>query len=155
MLSYDVFTVAFLRKISGLSISDFLDTPEQDRERVIDGYMKSALAAFRKNCRVDLYSTADDEARMFYVELPPWEADEIADVVSEGMVALYAQSILYNRELMENVLGTKDFSFFSPAQLLQRVGEVYERARGDFKQKICDYSYNHMNLRKFHQHGKP
>lgn len=149
MVSYDIFAKEFLSKITEYS---FLSMPEKDRESLIDGYMKSALAEFRKICRVDLFTTADDEARAFNVDLPQWELDELSDIVSEGMVVRWMKSYLYRQEILENVLGTKDFSYFSPAELLRRVGDAYERAQKEYTQKMREYSYNHADLTKLHLH---
>ena len=49
-VSYDVFTGAFLSKISEY---EFIQLEEDHRTELIDGYMKRAIAAFRKNCLYD------------------------------------------------------------------------------------------------------
>ena len=146
-ISYDVFTAAFLGKISEF---DLLALAEPMRTEVVDGYLHRALTAFRKNCRVDLFSTRDDEARCFDVEVSPADLDELADILSEGMVVQWLKPFVYQQELLQNVLNTRDYSQYSPAELLMRVGNAYAKAQRDYTQMIREYSYNHGNLSNLH-----
>lgn len=144
---YDLFTGAFLAKISEF---DFMQLDETDRVATVDGYMKRALIAFRKNCKYDLFTTGDDTVRVFSVDIPESDIDEIADIVSEGMLVQWLKPFVYKQELLENVLNTKDFTTYSPAELLMRVGNAYSKAQKDYAQKIREYSFNHGDLSSLH-----
>lgn len=144
---YDLFAGAFLSKISEF---DFIQLDEKDREVIVDGYMKRALGAFRKNCKYDLFTTGDDTARVYAVDIPDEDIDEIADIVSEGMLVQWLKPFVYKQELLENVLNTKDYSTYSPAELLMRVGNAYNKAQKDYTQKIREYSFNHGDLSNLH-----
>lgn len=144
---YDLFTGAFLAKISEF---DFMQLDETDRVATVDGYMKRALSAFRKNCKYDLFTTGDDTVRVFSVDIPESDIDEIADIVSEGMLVQWLKPFVYKQELLENVLNTKDFTTYSPAELLMRVGNAYSKAQKDYAQKIREYSFNHGDLSSLH-----
>lgn len=144
---YDLFTGAFLSKISEF---DFIQLVEEDRTAIVDGYMKRALSAFRKNCKHDLFTTGDDTARVFAVDIPEADIDELADIVSEGMLVQWLKPFVYKQELLENVLNTKDFTTYSPAELLMRVGNAYSKVQKDYTQKIREYSFNHGDLTDLH-----
>ena len=58
---YDVFTDAFLSKITEY---DFVNMRDFERNGLIDGYMKRAIASFRKICKYDLSTTGDDIIRI-------------------------------------------------------------------------------------------
>lgn len=146
-LSYDIFSDAFLGKVSEYN---FLLLSEFDKTEIVDGFMKRALAAFRKNCKYDLFTTADDENRIFNVVVPDEDAIELADIVSDGMVVQWLKPYVYRQELLENILNTKDFTTYSPAELLLRVGNAYAKAQADYKNAIREYSYNHGDLTKLH-----
>lgn len=146
-LSYDVFSEAFLAKISEY---DFMDMTNEIAQDVIDGYMKAALAAFRKNCRYDLFTTADDEGRCFAANVADEDVEELADIVSEGMVMQWMKPYLYRQENLENLLSTRDFSIYSPANLLLRIGEAHKQVKKDYTQMIREYSYNHGDLSALH-----
>ena len=144
---YDVFAGAFLAKISEYS---FLSLAEEDRTEMVDGFMKRALSAFRKNCKYDLFTTGNDEIRTFSVDIPDADLTEIADIVSEGMVSQWLKPYVNKQENLENVLNTKDFSTYSPAELLMRVGNAYAKVQKDYTNMIREYSYNHGDLSDLH-----
>lgn len=144
---YDVFAGAFLAKISEYS---FLSLTEEDRTEMVDGFMKRALSAFRKNCKYDLFTTGDDNTRTFSVDIPEADLTEISDIVSEGMVSQWLKPYVNKQENLENVLNTKDFSTYSPAELLLRVGNAYAKVQKDYTNMIREYSYNHGDLSDLH-----
>jgi len=146
-LSYDVFTEAFIAKVTEY---DFIRLSEDDRQIIIDGYLKRALTAFKKNCLYDLFTTADDDKREFNVDISGDDLDEIVDIVSEGMLIQWMKPLVYRQENLENLLNTKDFTVYSPAELLLRIGNAYTKVQKDYLQLIREYSYNHGALTELH-----
>lgn len=146
-IPYDLFTEAFLAKITEY---DLLSLDEPTRGAIVDGFMKRALVPFRKNCKYDLFGTQDDDARAFSVEIPEADLYEILDIISEGMIVQWLKPYVYKQELLENVLNTKDFSTFSPAELLLRVSDTYAKSQKDYTNMIREYSYNHGDLTDLH-----
>ena len=146
-IPYDSLLGAFLSKISEY---DFISLPEEDRNAIVDGYMKRAVKKKKKNCKYDLSSNADDESREFAVDIPETDADELIDIISEGMVVQWLKPYVYKQELLENTLNTRDFTTYSPAELLHRVGEAYKKAQRDYTQAIREYSYNNGKLSDLH-----
>lgn len=146
-LQYDVFTGAFLAKVNEY---DFVQMEISDRTDIVDGYLKRAVSEFRKNCKYDLFSTADDSAREFNVEVAQSDLDELVDIISEGMLMQWMKPFVYRQENLENVLNTRDFTSYSPAELLLRIGNAYAGVRKDYTQMIREYSYNHGDLTGLH-----
>lgn len=146
-VSYDVFSGAFLNKVSEFEL---IQLDDNNRTEAVDGYMKRAISAFRQNCKQDLFRTGDDERRVFNVEISNDDLDELVDIISEGMVVQWLKPYVYQQELMQNVLNTKDFTQYSPAELLLRVGNAYAKAQHDYTQMIREYSYNHGDLSDLH-----
>ena len=146
-VSYDVFTDAFLSKISEF---DFIGMGDQESADIIDGYMKRAISEFRKICKYDFSTTANDLLREFLVSVPDDEIDEIANIISEGMVVQWMKPFVYKQEGLENVLNTRDFTTYSPAELLMRIGDAYKKAQADFTNDMREYSYNHGDLKSLH-----
>ena len=134
---YDVFTDAFLSKITEY---DFVNMRDFERNGLIDGYI----------CKYDLSTTGDDIIREFDVNIPDEDLDEIADIVSEGMLVQWMKPYTYKQESLESVLNTKDFTTYSPAELLMRIGNAYAAARKDFTNMMREYSYNHGDLTDLH-----
>ena len=145
-ISYDIIANAFLSKITEF---EFLNIPEEDRTSIIDGYMKRAVVEFKNVCTYDL-SSSDDTLRLFTVDVNDEDVDEIVDILSEGMVVQWLKPYVYKQENLENVLNTADFSTYSPAELLYRIGNAFKQAKTDYTQMIREYSYNHGDLSDLH-----
>jgi hypothetical protein len=144
---YDIFIGEFLEKITEY---DFIQFDEEDRTAKVDGYMKRAFSAFRRNCKYDFFTTGDDENRVFDVEIADEDLAEIADIVSEGMVVQWLKPYLNKQDILENVMTTSDFKEYSPAELLRRIGSAHKQALKDYKQMIREYSFNHGDLSDLH-----
>lgn len=146
-IPYDAFTSAFLSKITEY---EFLSIPDENRSAIIDGYMKRAITSFNKICVFDFTGAADDGNREFNLDVPDEDMDEILEVVSEGMVVQWLKPYLYKQELLESVLNTRDFTTYSPAEMLARVGNAYQNAQRDYTQMVREYSFNHNDLTELH-----
>lgn len=146
-IPYDAFTGAFLSKISEF---EFLKLEDNNRTEIVDTYRKRAVTAFRKNCRVDLFTTGDDALREYQVDVSDADAEELIDIISEGMLVQWLKPYVYQQELLQNVMNTRDYSLYSPAELLMRVGNAYAKAQRDYVQMIREYSYNHGDLTDLH-----
>ena len=146
-IPYDYFTGAFLNKISEFEL---LQLEGNIRTEMIDSYMKRAISAFKKNCKVDLFTTGDDVERVFNVEVSDDDIDELVDIISEGMVVQWLKPYVYQADLLRNLMNTRDYTLYSPAELLLRVGNQHKIAQKDFTQMIREYSYNHGDLSDLH-----
>lgn len=145
-VSYDSIIAVFLSKITEF---DLLSLVEEDRNYILDGYLTRAAASFNKVCEYDL-SLRDEELREFTDDFEESDIDEIADILSEGMLVGWLKPYVYRQELLENVLNTNDFTTYSPAELLLRVGNAYSKAQKDYTQEIREYSFNHGDLTELH-----
>ena len=144
---YDLFTGAFLSKITEF---DILQLVEEDQTAIVDGFMHRALNNFKHMCKYDFITTRDDDNRIFDVEVSGKDLDEIVDIISEGMVVQWLKPYLYKQTLLRNVLNTRDFTVYSPAELLKQVRATYEKSQKDFTQMMREYSFNHGNLGSYH-----
>lgn len=145
-ISYDDVIGIFLSKITEFEL---LNLVEEDRNYLLDGFLTRAAVSFGKVCDYDL-SLKDDEEREFTVEFEESDKDEICDILSEGMLVQWLKPYVYKQELLENVLNTNDFTTYSPAELLLRVGNAYQKAQKDYTQMIREYSFNHGDLTELH-----
>ena len=146
-IPYDTFVGAFLNKISEFEL---LQLDDNNRTEIVDGYLIRAVTAFRKNCKYDLFTTHDDASREFLVDIPSEDLDELVEIISEGMLVQWLKPYVYQQELLQNVLNTRDFTQYSPAELLMRVGNAYKDAKASYTQMIREYSYNHADLSELH-----
>ena len=150
VVSYDEFAGAFLSKITDYDLNMLTSVDEQS---VVDGYMRRALSntTFKKVCDIKFMDISDDKTRTFNV--PDSDAeymDEIIDIVSEGMLEQWLKPYVYQQDLLRNVLNTRDYTMFSPAELVMRVGNAYKDAHKNYLNLIREYSYNHGDLSDLH-----
>lgn len=146
-ISYDAFTGAFLSKISEF---EFINLSDDNKQSIVDGFFNRAITAFKKNCKYDLSSAKNDEDRIIDLDFSDEDVEELVDIISEGMVVQWLKPYVYQQELLQNLLNTNDFTTYSPAELLLRVGNAYTKAQKDYTQMIREYSYNHNDLGELH-----
>lgn len=145
-VSYDIFTEAFLAKVTEYR---FCRLPERNRTAIVDGYMKRACAQFCEVCKH--IGDGDDEKReMELGDVTQQELDEIVEIVSEGMLVQWMKPYTYKQENLENMLNNADFTSYSPAELLNRVVAAYKMCKRDFIVKVREYSYRHGDLTDLH-----
>lgn len=148
-IAYDDFTSAFLSKMTDLELLHISD--EATRSEIVDGYMNRACSQFRDICLYNLgRSNRDDEAREFIDPILEDDVDEIVDIVSEGMVVQWLKPYAFRAENLQNVINTNDYRAYSPSELLNRIQALHTGTEKSFKQKMCDYSYNHGDLTAWH-----
>lgn len=146
MLTCDHIIAAFLSKITEFEL---LELPEDERSEIVLGYLKRAITDFKNVCDYDL-SNIDFSTGEFGANISDTDVDELTEIISEGMLVQWLKPYVYKQELLENALNTRDFTTYSPAELLLRVGNAYEKAQKDYKQMIREYSYNHNDLTRLH-----
>lgn len=146
-IPYDIFTGAFLAKIAEY---DFSDMDDFSRNEIVDGYMKKAIASFSHICPYDLINTRDDIVRCFSVDIPEDEMDEIADIVSQGMLVQWMKPYVFRQDHMEMLLNTRDFTSYSPGDFLTKIANAHKDASREFTNMKRDYSYNHGDLTDLH-----
>lgn len=148
-VSYDTFTEAFLNKITEYK---FIRLPQENRQAMVDGYMKRACSQFSEVCKYNIANGGDDYARTFdfgdvITEDELWE---IVDIVSDGMVVQWFYQYFYKQENLENMITTADYSRYSPAELTYRITNAYKLCRKEFTNRIREYSYRHGDLTDLH-----
>lgn len=137
--SYGTIINVFLSKVSDYKLLSLL---EEEAEEEIIGYMKSACSVF-KQCLKDLQSR-DDETKEFEADLNDTEIN----IIAETMVTEWLKSQLYNTELLESRLNTKDFTEYSPAKLILEMRNLYESTLSNAKNMRIEYTYDYDDVAK-------
>ena len=151
-VSYDVFIDSFLQKITEYELLEF---EPQLRDKLVVGYMTRAIAELVPVCSG--YFTVDYDTDEQLVKIDTmgrsWShaaTDEFVNIVSEGMLVQWLKPYINRQENLETVVNTKDFSTYSPAELLNRIRERYRMAQKDYKQMVFEYTYAHGDLTRLH-----
>lgn len=136
--SYSVVINTFIMKIKAYKLIALL---EEDRNEIVLYYLKAACSKFGRKSIHDLINR-DEETQEFTEEL---DSDEI-DILSEIMITEWLSPMMYDDELLESRLNTKDFTEYSPAKLIEQIHEVFKTSKKNSKQLIIDYTYTHGNI---------
>lgn len=127
---------------------DLLLFSEELQVEILISYMNKAINKCERIVKqtVDL-SLRDDEAFTFKVYIP----GEVMDIITEWMTVFWLKPYVNNNENLRNNLSTKDFTVFSPANLLKKIGERYDEAKRYARSITNEYSYVIADMKEFHQ----
>lgn len=102
-----------------------------------------SISDFEEICIKDL-SNRDDSLLLFNVELSNREKD----ILALGMVLHFVEPYVYNTDSLRNALNTKDFSLYSPANLLEKMTELMTTTERRLKNEINLYSFRNGDISK-------
>jgi hypothetical protein len=131
MTAYTTIYNSFLDKVNDYDLADMTAELAQTSTR---GWLNQAVVRFLESCKKDLTQT---EEGGFTEDLDLMEID----ILTEGMVEAWLKPIRNNLDLLRNALSTKDFTTFSPANLLDKVNDTYSMAHANFLSRIKEYSF--------------
>ena len=131
MTAYTTIYNSFLDKVNDYDLADMTAELAQTSMR---GWLNQAAVRFLESCKKDLTQT---EEGGFTEDLDLMEID----ILTEGMVEAWLKPIRNNLDLLRNALSTKDFTTFSPANLLDKVNDTYSMAHANFLSRIKEYSF--------------
>lgn len=117
-----------------------LRLPKKIREEILDKYLVSAIVDFRPVCKVDLLYNPED--RTFIEDLD----DECIEILALGTAYHWLSSEVINSELLKNYVSTREFQFFSGANLLKEARGLRAELKEEFYAKMARYSYLHSSL---------
>ncbi len=104
-------------------------------------YLFCAVADFAPHCEFDL-EDRDEDLFQFNQDLD----HECIQILALGIAAYWMSSKTLNSELLRNKLSTKEYSYFSPANLLGEVQTLRDTVMREFKSAIIRYTYRHGNI---------
>lgn len=130
------FADIYSRAIFRFADYKFLEQDIDTREAVLEQYLFSAKTEFQKVCKVDL-SHYDRELQRFDVDL----GDEEIEILSLGIAYYWLSARTLNSENLKNRLNSKDYYYYSPANLLKEIQTLRKTVRDEFYSRMRQYSY--------------
>ena len=135
------FTDIYARAIFRFADYEFLKQDIETREGVLEKYLISAKTEFQRVCKTDL-GDYDLELKQFNQTLD----DEVIEILSLGIAFYWLSYKALNSELLKNVLNSKDYYYYSPANLLKEVQTLRKTLRNEFNSKMRQHSYNNNSI---------
>lgn len=135
MTSYETI---YNRALSKLEDYDLAQLPEEDLERMLNGWMMSAIAKFRK-CQSDL-KQRDEENKTFLIDLLDEEVEILAILTATEWLESQINSITLTRQMF----GGKEEKYYSQASHLSTLMALRDSNRLEARKLMRDitYSYN-------------
>lgn len=120
---------------------DFLDYDAITRLEYQKDLLTLAVSDFEDICKQDL-NDREDDILSFAATLTNREKD----ILALGMVLHFVEPYVYNTDALQNALNTKDFSLYSPANLLEKMTELMEMTEKRLRREINLYSFRNNEI---------
>ncbi len=136
------FTDVYDRAIFKFTDYSFLDTITEFKEALLQQYLLAAIADFQHMCTAVDLTDYDLENKQFSVELD----SEIIEILSWGIAYYWISARALNSELLRNKIHNKDYTSYSPANLLKEVQSLRSTIEQEFKGRMRTYSFRHGDI---------
>lgn len=103
--------------------------------------LDAAIDDFADICVQDL-TNLDDELEQFNIELSRKEQS----ILALSMIVHWLEPYVYNSDALKNVMSTKDFSLFSPANLLEKMTDLLQMSNRRLSAEMNLYSFKVNNV---------
>lgn len=120
---------------------DFLDYNSAVRDVYQHDLLMLSISDFEDICVQDL-NDRDDEILTFNIDLTNREKD----ILALGMVLHFVEPYVYNTDALQNAMSTKDFSLYSPANLLEKMTELMTTTEARLRRGINLYSFRNGEI---------
>lgn len=135
------FSEIYDRAAFRISEYDFYKMDDSIKEAVFERYLASSRVDFQPHCEVNL-SDIDTESKEFKVEL----SEEIQEILALGVAFYWLSAKTIRSDLFKNKMYSKDYTTFSPANLLKEIQTLRQEVKKEYYSKINEYGYRHSNL---------
>lgn len=129
------------RALFRLSDTKLAQLQPEEQEYILNKHLMAAVADFEPKCAENL-ADRDDKTKSFTGEL----SNEVQEILALGMSYYWLSAQVLNSELLKNKLSTKDYTYFSPANLLRESGELRNSVQKEYRRRITDYTFDHGDL---------
>lgn len=135
------FSEVYERAIFKFTDYSFLNTITDFKEALLQKYLLASIADFHNVCLVDLndYDLANEQ---FNVELD----NEVIEILSWGIAYYWINAKALNSELLRNTIHNKDYTSYSPANLLKEIQSLRSVTEQEFRSRVRQYSFTHGNI---------
>ena len=132
----------FDRFKDGITDPDLLEFSLSLQTEMLVALMTKAISKCERICKNENLTDRCDVTLEFTHDI----SDEAIYIITEWMTVFWLEPFLNSTENLRNALSTKDFSFFSPANLLGKISDRYELARKHARSLTNEYSYVHADM---------
>lgn len=114
---------------------------DDEVHEVMTAFLYSAVADFAPICLDDLHDV-DETLAQFNADLDM----EVQEILALGIAFHWTSARILDQELLRNSMSTKDYTYFSPANLLRESQTLRETLRKEYNNRMIQYSYHHGDI---------
>lgn len=133
------YTEIYDRALSKIREYMFLEMDDPQIYDVLSVFLKSAQTKFENIC-VEALSDVDETG--YKSDL----SNETIEILAWGITSYWFFTYVSDSDKLRNLLGTKDYTVFSPANLLNVTKETWKTIDLEFQDRVNRYSYLHGDL---------
>lgn len=138
------FTTVYNTALSKIREYAFLDATDEEIGDMLYPFLKSAETDFSRICVESLeHDAADDE---YPTEYTSDLSKESIEILALGVCTYWLSAYVADSDKLRNAIGTKDYTLFSPANLLSTIHTVRNDIDLDYHAKINLYSFLNSNI---------
>lgn len=114
---------------------------EDERDNWIEKLMETACSKFGNTCKQDLSSRTGDS---FSCDLSNVEID----IICNYMMVEWLKPYLYSSEILRERLSTRDYSEYSPANLIEKINALYDDTEKKSRLLAVNYTYSNRDYKE-------
>lgn len=130
------FEEIYNRAITRFRDYTWLKYSDEDKEYLLRNYLRFAQSDFAPVCLENL-EDYDDERGAFNIVL----SQTVIDILAAGVSYYWLDAKIMNSENLRNYMSTKDYTYFSPANLLREMTALKEMAWKEYNRRMTMYGY--------------
>lgn len=140
-MNHTTFEEVFSRFRSRIRNYDFLEFDDFTILQYQYSLLIQSVFDFSDICKTDI-EDYDRELMVFNQKLTGKEIN----ILSLGMMVHFLEPYVYNTDALQNAISTKDFSVYSPANLLEKMTELLKETKKELKKEINLYSFKNGEI---------
>lgn len=140
-MNHTTFEEVFSRFRSRVRNYDFLEFDDFTILQYQYSLLIQSIFDFSDICKTDI-EDYDSELMVFNQKLTGKEIN----ILSLGMMVHFLEPYVYNTDALQNAISTKDFSVYSPANLLEKMTELLKETKKELKKEINLYSFKNGEI---------
>ena len=142
------YSVIYDRAIFKIKSQRLLGMSLIDRTAVLLHFLQSAIVDFADSCKYDLTNRSDTNG-YFNIDL----GEKEIEILSYGVAYYWAMGQTLDEKNMKNVMSPKDYTKYSPANLLKELENIRQNLKREFLGRINTYSYVDGSFRAINSDG--
>lgn len=129
------------RAITRFKDYTWLKYSDEDKAYLLRNYLSFAQSDFAPICLENL-EDYDDEKGAFNITL----SNTVINILAAGVSYYWLDAKIMNSENLRNYMSTKDYTYFSPANLLREMTALKEMAWKEYNRRMTMYGYFKANI---------